>query len=246
MVILSSDHHIAPVSEFVKCIDSAVQYALQGYFCTIGIKPTHPATGFGYIKMGKVLKNISGNSKAYIVENFREKPNVELALDYLSKGNYLWNSGIFVWKAEDFWSQLKVTQPELCAFFESNSEKDIQKNYHKLPNVPIDIAFLEKTKNIACIPSTFYWDDVGSWSSVFSTFPKASGNNLIMGDVIQKDTTNSLVISNSKKQSVATLGLDNQAVIVTDDVILVMPLNKAQDIKSLISQMKKQKRIELL
>ena len=246
MVILSSDHHIEPLSEFLDCINSAIQFALKGFFCTIGIKPTHPASGFGYIEIGKALKSENNEGKAYNVKNFREKPSTEVAEEYLNKGNYLWNSGIFIWKAKDFWMQLKETQPEICAFFENNTDKEIKKNYHKLPNSPIDIAFLEKVKNIACIPSTFHWDDMGSWTSVFNSLPKDLQNNILKGDVISFETKNSLVISTTKKQSVATLGLDNQAVIVTDDVILVMPLNKAQDIKALVSRIKKQNRTELL
>ena len=246
MVILSSDHHIEPLSEFLVCVDSAIQYALKGFFCTIGIKPTHPASGFGYIEIDKALKSLDNGGKAYCVKNFREKPNTEVAIEYLNKGNYLWNSGIFIWRAKDFWTQLKEIQPEICAFFEKNNDKEIKKNYHKLPNAPIDIAFLERVKNIACIPSTFHWDDMGSWTSVFNSLPKDIENNILKGDVISYETKNSLVISNSKKQSVATLGLDNQAVIVTDDVILVMPLSKAQDIKALVSRIKKQNRTELL
>lgn len=255
MVIVSSDHVVQNVSAFEETIARAVQLAKQDYFVTVGIQPTYPATGFGYIERGDGL-DANGHSVAYNTQNFenitigskvqsfREKPDQATAEQFLKTGRYLWNAGIFVWKVETFWKAFAKLQPNVASFFEKATARDIDEKYVSLEAIPIDISFMEKAKNVACVPSLFDWNDVGSWAAVRECFAQDKQGNSVSGDVFLSDTKNSVLHSDGI--FVSALGLEDMCVVATRDAVLVMPLSKSQEIKKVITTLESQKRNELL
>lgn len=256
MVILSADQAIQNVRSFEQTIHDAVELAKHNYFVTVGIQPTYPATGFGYIEFGlplgrdaqilspQKLHESPTETLGYSVRSFREKPNQAAAEQFLRTGKYLWNAGIFVWRTSTFWNAFSHIQPEMASVIEASSPATLDTDYARLESLPIDIAFIEQTSHVACVPARFDWNDVGSWSAVRECFAQDGEGNSITGDVFVSDTTNSVI--HSTGPFVAALGLENIAVVVTPDAVLVCPLTRSQDVKRVISHLESTKRGELL
>lgn len=257
MLIISSDHVVQNVGSFEETIFDAVTLAKQNHFVTVGIQPTHPATGFGYIERGSALgkdgvalpTNLSGDeldakTVGFSVRSFREKPNQAAAEQFLRTGRYLWNAGIFAWKASAFWEAFAKLQPEMARFFEKASAQDIANNYASLPSIPIDIAFLEQTNHVACVPALFDWNDVGSWAAVRECFDQDAQGNSVSGDVYLSETRGSVI--HSSGPYVAAIGLEDTCIVATPDAVLVMPLSRSQDVKKVIASLESSGRKELL
>lgn len=256
MVIISSDHSIQNTRSFEQSIADAIQLASQNFFVTIGIEPTFPSTGFGYIECGlpldengeilpvSRLQETQDDSLAYAVRSFREKPNKQAAEQFIRTGKYKWNAGIFVWKTATFWNAFSHLQPEMAQSFANVEELGIEKVYKTVENTPIDVAFMEQTSHVACVPARFDWNDVGSWQAVRECFQQDEKGNAVVGNTIAIETTNSVIQSSGPL--VATVGLDNIAVIATGDAVLVMPLDRAQDVKKIVEQLKREGRTDLL
>jgi mannose-1-phosphate guanylyltransferase/mannose-6-phosphate isomerase len=242
MVIFPSDHSIQNTRSFEQSVLDAAALAEQNFFVTIGIQPSYPATGFGYIEQGLPLdekghilspqKLTEKSPAAYSVRSFHEKPNQAAAEQFLRTGKYLWNAGIFVWKTKTFWNAFSHIQPEMTALIESSNEENFEENYNKLENISIDVAFMEKTSHVACVPAHFDWNDVGSWSAVRECFEHDNQGNTISGDVFVHETKNSVI--HTTGPFVSVVGLDNIAVIVSDDAVMVMPLSQSQDVKKIV------------
>lgn len=241
MTCFPSDHSIQNIRSFEQTILDAAALAEKNFFVTIGIQPSYPATGFGYIEQGLPLDeqgNILSLQKlsersptGYSVRSFREKPNQAAAEQFLRTGKYFWNAGIFVWKAKTFWDAFSHIQPEMASLIESFTDENVSENYKKLENISIDFAFMEKTSHVACVPGHFDWNDVGSWSAVRECFEHDEQGNTTAGDVFLHETKNSVV--HSSGPFVSVLGMDNVAVVATPDAIMVMPLSRSQDIKKI-------------
>lgn len=242
MVILPSDHAIQNTRSFEHSISDAIRLARQNLFVTLGIQPTHPATGFGYIEQGLPLDE-EGNiilpmklnetrPTGYSVRSFREKPNQAVAEQFLRTGKYLWNAGMFVWKAQTFWNAFSHLQPEMAAMIESLDSGDFEKKYASLQNISIDVAFIEQTSHVACVPATFDWNDVGSWSAVRDCFSQDANGNSVSGNILALETKNSVL--HSTGPFVSVVGMENVAVVATPDGVLVMPLDRSQDVKKII------------
>ena len=249
MVILSSDHSIQNVRSFEQTVYDAIQLAKHNLFVTIGIPPNYPATGFGYIEQrlpldseGNILSPQKLSEKSptgYSVRSFREKPNQAAAEQFIRTGKYLWNAGIFVWKTKTFWDAFSHIQPEMSKIIQSSDEKTFAENYANLENISIDVAFLEQTSHVACVPANFDWNDVGSWSAVRDCFSRDDKGNTISGDVFALESKNCVV--HTSKPFVSIIGLENIAVVATPDAILVMPLDRSQDVKKVIAYLEEQK-----
>ena len=243
MIILSSDHSIQNVRSFEQTIFDAIKLAKNNLFVTIGIQPNHPATGFGYIEQGLPLDgggNILSPQKlneesptGYSVRSFREKPNQAAAEQFLRTGKYLWNAGIFVWKTKTFWDAFSHLQPKMAEIISNSNKENFSENYAKLDNISIDVAFIEQTSHVACVPANFDWNDVGSWSAVRECFSQDSQGNTLTGNVYALETKNSVI--HTSKPFVSVIGMDNVAVVATEDSVLVMPLNRSQDVKKVIN-----------
>lgn len=247
MVVTPSDAYIRNSDKYASVLKEAVGVAEKtSGLVTIGITPTFPATGYGYIKY------LEGEGCAKKVERFVEKPSEELAVKYLKEGGYAWNSGVFVWKVSVILEKFKEFLPDiyekLCEIEKSigTSKEEAQVNeiYPTIRSISIDYGVMEKASNIWVIPSEFGWSDVGSWDMMKTLHKEDENGNIKLGDTLTLDTTNSIVFSDG--QLVATVGVDNLVVVATKDAILVCPKDKAQDVKKIVDKLKEEKRDNLL
>lgn len=234
VVVLPSDHVIADVEAFQKAVQVAAVNAEKGYLVTFGIVPTFPSTGYGYVKAAG--KETDG---AWTLERFVEKPCLEKAQEYLASGEYAWNSGMFVFKAETFLEELKVHSPEMAAlsieaFEKAAVETDFirldKEAFGKIKGDSIDYAVMEKTTKGRVVKLNAGWDDVGSWSALYDISQKDENLNVIKGDdIISLDTTSSYI--RGGKRTIATIGLDNVVIVDSEDSLLVAAKGKIQDVK---------------
>ena len=240
VVVLPSDHVIADVSAFQEAVKAAAENAVQGYLVTFGIIPTFPATGYGYVKAGgKVVSTGSTTADVYVLEKFVEKPCLEKAQEYLTSGEYAWNSGMFVFKASVFLDELKNHSPEMAvlaieAFDKATVDTDFirldKESFGKIKGDSIDYAVMEKTNKGRVVKLNAGWDDVGSWSALYDISKKDGNMNVIKGqDIIALDTTSSYI--RGGKRTIATIGLDNVVIVDSDDALLVAAKGKIQDVK---------------
>lgn len=235
--VFASDHAIDNEPAFIKAWLAAEQAAEQGYLTLLGIEPDQPATGYGYIKPSQI-KLTKTDQAVYEVAKFVEKPDLANAQRFLTEG-YLWNSGMFVFKASVFMQMLQQYQPEIYTQISALNQHNLAKNYAVLPNLSMDYGLAEKVEKVAVVPVNMAWSDLGSWDSIYTRNAKDASNNVTHGDVLNLDTQDSLIWSEAG--FVATLGLSNIAVIQTVDATLVCDRSRAEDIKTLVSKLKAQK-----
>ncbi|MEO5361268.1 MAG: mannose-1-phosphate guanylyltransferase/mannose-6-phosphate isomerase [Nitrospirota bacterium] len=241
--VCPSDHVISPPERFIEYLKAAEKAALEGYIVTFGIMPTRPETGYGYIKRGHRPLTISGlTEEIYRVEKFTEKPDDKTALDYIEGGKHYWNSGMFIFKPSVIAEEFRRWAPEIGRVFEKSYD-EMLKSFATLPNISIDYAIMEKSNNIATMPLDIYWNDIGSWDSIFEILEKDAGGNATTGDVIAIDTKDSMVLAN--KRLTVTLGIEDCLVVETDDVVLVSKRGHAQKVKNVVSQLKELGRQEI-
>lgn len=251
MCILPSDHYIENVDEMKRILDSSMNIAAErDCLITIGIKPTFPSTGYGYIKH---LKN-QNEGIAYKVEDFVEKPNHKVAQEYIKTGQYLWNSGMFVWKTSAIIDSFKRFLPKIYDKMieiietpcETLDEQDrvLDRLYPMLQSISIDYGILERSDNVLVIPGDFGWNDVGSWDALGAIFKPDSEGNIIKADHIGIDTKNSIVYGNGKL--ISTIGLEGMIVVNTDDALLICPKNRAQEVKNIVEKLKTNNKDQLL
>ena len=251
MVVLAADHAIRKTSDFLNLLKRAAQTAQQDYLVTLGIKPVRPETGYGYIKLGKVLEGAE-NEGAFSVEAFVEKPNSETAKKYLEDGSYYWNSGIFIWKTKTFLRELEKHQPvlyqglaEIRKSIGTDKEADVIKEVFKnLAPISVDYAVMEKTDRAAVIPADIGWSDVGSWTALDDVADRDKSGNVLFGNVIDIDSHDSILYAD--KRLVATIGLNDIVVVDTSDATLVCSKERAQDVKKVVDELKKRKADEHL
>ncbi|MCX8128624.1 MAG: mannose-1-phosphate guanylyltransferase [Clostridia bacterium] len=243
MCILPSDHYISDENRFIKLMDSAFRSAkTTDKLITIGIKPSFPSTGYGYIRYNKEMDKTA--DFMYPVEEFVEKPNITLAKSYLEDGNYLWNSGMFIWRASIILDNINRYMPRLYKSFNNiyehigtKSEKEmLGKIYPSLQSISIDYGILERSDDVMVIPGEFGWNDVGSWDSLGFIFPTDENGNIVKAKHIGLDTKNSIIYSSGKL--IATIGLENLIIADAGDAILICPKEKAQDVKALVEKLK--------
>lgn len=246
LLVLSADHVIQDVKAFHYAINIASKQAQDGKLVTFGIVPTDTNTGYGYIKSSK--ENIEGS---YKVEEFVEKPDLETARSYLEQGNYLWNSGMFMLQADVLIDELSEQSPNIVASVidaVSNAEKDLdfirldKKTFESSPSDSIDCALMEKSDNVVVVPLDAQWNDIGSWSVLHDIGTKDTNGNVIKGDVIVQDTTNTYI--NANHHMVATIGVDNLIVVDTADATFIAAQDKVQEVKSIVEVMQSNGRNE--
>lgn len=246
LLVLAADHVIQDHVAFTKSIEKAIEPAKQGALITFGIIPTTPETGYGYIKKGHLI-----NEFAFQVERFVEKPDLNTAEQYIASNQYLWNSGMFLFKASCYVNELKKHAPEIlssCELALQNSLSDLDftrinsEIFEACPEDSIDYAVMEKADNVLVVPMDAGWSDVGSFSSLWEVSPKDQQSNVIIGDVLTENTKNSYVYSQSKL--VSTVGVDNLVIIETKDAVLVANKDNVQDVKSIVNQLKQAGRSE--
>ncbi len=246
LLVLPSDHVIIDIAAFQEAVNKAGSLALQGFLVTFGIAPTSPETGYGYIKRGE-----KAHDGAYPVAVFVEKPDIKTANEYVSSGDYFWNSGMFVFKAGVFLQELAKFNPkmlEVCQQAYAAAEIDADfvrinaEIFSACPSDSIDYAVMEKTDRAMIIPLDAGWNDVGSWSALWDVTDKDDLGNTIRGDVITVDAHNSFIHSGNKL--VAAIGIENLVIVETDDAVMVAPKDRVQDVKLMVDKLKQAKRPE--
>jgi mannose-1-phosphate guanylyltransferase len=239
MIVLPADHLIKNEKKFVNILSKAVMTAATGKnLVTLGIKPTHPETGYGYIHYGDHLHTIDGD-KVFKVQNFTEKPDLATAKEFLNDGNYLWNSGMFIWELDSILYNIEKYLPEMYkslvkiknALGTDLEQKVIRNEFEQMESVSIDYGIMEKADDIFVIPSSFGWDDLGSWPALERIKKIDDNGNVVVGKHYGIDTTNSIIHSPNKV--VTTIGLDDVVIVDTEDAILICDKNRAQEVKEI-------------
>lgn len=246
LLVLAADHVIQDSKAFHQAVEQASIAAQQGKLVTFGIVPTHAETGYGYIKKGA-----EQSASTFEVAQFVEKPNQEVANEYLSSGEYLWNSGMFLFKASRYLEELAKHRTDIlenCQQSMANVEEDLdflrpdKAAFLACASESIDYAVMEKTDSAVVIPLDAGWSDVGSYSALWDVCQQNEDKNVLKGDVIAQQTTNSYLHSQNKL--IATVGVDNLVVIDTPDAVLVANKDKVQDVKKIVEQLKAESRSE--
>lgn len=235
-LVVPSDHLIIDDEKFISTVQKGYELAEFGHIVTFGITPDYADTGYGYIKAEKSLQNF-----AFKVDEFKEKPDAKTAQEYVDSGIYYWNSGIFMFKGSAILQEFQQHCPEInkvlaeAEYLESNPSLSYE-TYEKMPGISIDYAVMEKSDKIVLIPLESDWNDLGSWQSIYDISQKDECNNVVSGNIINIDSTNSLLHSSSK--CIATIGLDNVVIVETEDAILACDKNKVQDVKKVFDELK--------
>lgn len=253
LLVLAADHVIKNITAFQQSVTTASAFAAQGKLVTFGIVPTHAETGYGYIKQGDLLdlEIEQHNAESYTVASFVEKPDLATAQEYLATNEYLWNSGMFLFKASRYLDELKKYSPEILSICEeafNNKSHDLDftrisaEIFNKCPEDSIDYAVMEHTEHAVVVPLDAGWSDVGSFSSLWDVSQKDEQGNVSQGDVISHTTTNCYI--NAENRLITTVGVDNLVIVETKDAILVANKNKVQDVKSIVNRLKAEDRYE--
>ena len=248
MGVFPADHLIVGHKKFEKAINTAKHIARKkDALVTIGLKPTFPSTGYGYIQID--ADSDVDHLDAYTVKVFAEKPHLSLAKKFIASGDFLWNSGIFIWKADTFLDKVEKHMPDLRVQLNKINNKldkkeDFKSIWETINPESIDYGIMEKSEDVYLIRAEFDWSDLGSWNTVYEYMPKNDSGNAIRGDGIVYDGKNNFI--QSEKQLTAIVGLDNIVVVNTDDATLVIPKDRVEDVKDLVEQLKIQKKEKLL
>jgi len=253
LAVLPADQKIPEADHplFQEILHEAATHAERhGGLITLGLKPRFPATGYGYIQQGERI----GGSRhpVHRILSFREKPDAATAERYLKEGGYSWNSGMFVWRAADYLKAYAAFLPRDAALFRElpedskgpGAEEAIRRIYPALTSISVDYAILEKSDEIAMVPATFDWDDVGSLQSLTRYFPRDPSGNAVSGKTVALDAKDNLVLSD--RGLIACLGVSGLAVIREGDAVLVIPLERSEEVKRLLEEMKKEGKEEYL
>ena len=247
MCIFPSDHFIKDEIAFTRILKEAIKVAENNHLVTLGITPTFPSTGYGYIKFDK-----SENTLDKKVVEFKEKPDESTAKEYVSSGEYAWNSGMFVWKASVIIDEFKKLLPDVYECLEKignalgmDNEKDVINDvYPTIPSISIDYGIMEKSDKVRVISAEMGWNDVGSWDNLGVLYNEDESGNVTAGDFVGIDTKN--CITYSQKRLISTIGVEDLIIVETEDAIMVCDKNKAQDVKKMVDALKEQGRVELL
>jgi mannose-1-phosphate guanylyltransferase / mannose-6-phosphate isomerase len=246
LLILSADHVIQNIESFHQAINIAINQAQEGKLVTFGIVPTNANIGYGYIKSSK--NNTGG---AYKVEEFVEKPDLETAQSYLERGNYLWNSGMFMFKANTLIDELTIHSPDIVESASNavnNAKQDLdfirldRQAFESLSSDSIDYALMEKSDNVVVVPLDAQWNDIGAWPALYDIGIKDKSGNVIKGDVITQGTTNTYI--NADHHMVVAIGVNNLIIIDTPDATFVATQGKAQEVKSIVESLQARGRCE--
>lgn len=254
VLVVAADHLIDDVPEFHRVINSGLKFVNDnGGIVTLGIHPTNPETGYGYIQydadnFSEVELEKNGDStfeKIYKVKTFAEKPNIEVAKAFLESGDFLWNSGMFIFRTDTMMEEIKKFMPELDESLERLSKnimlkdfpKHLEKEYSKLKSTSIDYGVMEKAKDVFIIRSNFGWNDVGAWDEVYNIKEKNCDGNVKQGRTVTINTKNCLIINDLKM--VATIGVEDLIVINTENGLLICKRGEAQSVKEVVDYLRR-------
>lgn len=253
MCVLPSDHFIKDTEEFARVLEAAVLTAEQtDALVTIGIEPAFAATGYGYIKQEKGSQTPIGDKNYSIVEEFVEKPDEETAKKYLESGEYLWNSGMFIWKASTILSYMERLLPDVYKELDTignsmGTEKEretIERIYPAIPKISIDYGIMERADHVLVIPGDFGWNDIGSLDMLHLMKEADQDGNIRYGETLCENSKNCIVYGTDKL--VAAVGLEDMIIVQTEDAVLVCPRERAQEVKNAVDRLAEQGREQYL
>jgi mannose-1-phosphate guanylyltransferase len=255
MAVLTADHIIGNLKLFQHILLTACEVAGEDYLVTLGIRPTFPATGYGYIKKGQEVSTIQAMT-TYQVDKFIEKPDLPAAKEMFSSPEYSWNSGMFIWKTSVILGEIKRQMPELYsrldiikeAWSTDKREATIREVWPTITPQTIDFGIMENGRNVAVIPTTdLGWNDVGSWEALFDLLPADEQGNIVeSSEHLPFDTSGTIVFVSGKPRLVVTIGVENLIIVDTGDVLLVCNRDQAQDVRRAVEALRNSDRSELL
>ncbi len=243
MTVLPSDHYISNEKEYQRILNKAFDLAVNtDKLITIGIKPTFPSTGYGYINFNE--EKYENNIDTYEVKEFVEKPNFSKAKEYVDSGSYLWNSGMFLWRASVILENFKRYLPrmynqmeEIYDFIDTDKEHEVlTRVYENVKGISVDYGIMERSDDVLVIPGDFGWNDVGSWDALGAIFDNDDNGNIIKANHLGIDTKNSIIHSNDRL--ITTIGVDNLINADTKDALLICPKDRAQEVKDMVDLLK--------
>jgi len=242
MIVAPSDHWIEDEQAFTNNVKQAFEYCSKNdSLMTLGITPTFPNTGYGYIEFDK-----SAESDIKEVSQFREKPDYTTAKEFIAQGNFLWNAGIFMWSAKSVVKAFQNFQPNLYSLFEkgisvynTDFEDDfIRDNYGKAENISVDYAIMESDKNVFVSQATFDWNDLGTWGSLYDKLDRDDANNAVVNATVLAEDASGNMIRTAKEKLVVVDGLNDYIIVDKEDVLMIYPKSKEQDIKQIVTKVK--------
>ncbi|MDT8391227.1 MAG: sugar phosphate nucleotidyltransferase [Lentisphaeria bacterium] len=247
LAVLTADHSIGDTPAFQRCADTALAAAVtQQALVTIGIRPTRAETGYGHIEFEADSIAFPADSPVHRVIRFLEKPDADLAERFFRRGNFLWNSGMFFWTLASFKRELAAAQPvmaqvteEMAVAMARGDEGRADELFASLESISIDYALMEKAATVLVVPALFPWDDVGAWDALERTLPVDTVGNVVDGDSVVIDCSGSVIYNAARKPiAVAAVGVEDLVIVVSDDAVLVVPKNRAQDVKQVVQELK--------
>ncbi len=244
MAVLTADHYIVESDAFQHVLAAAYEVAQKGYLVTLGIRPTFPSTGYGYIERGEPLMQV-GDLPVHCVDAFREKPDASTAESFVSDGQHTWNSGMFIWRVDRILAEMERQLPQFysqlmqidAAMGTDRESWVLSYVWPRVAAQTIDYGIMEGAKDVAVIPADMGWSDIGSWATLLDLLPgDKDGNVTIDAEHLGVDTTKTLVYGNNRL--VATIGLSDCIIVDTDDVLLICNRDRAQDVKKIVEQLR--------
>lgn len=252
MAVLSADHLILRHEAFRTALKAAEQAAQEGYLVTLGIKPSFPNTGYGYIHCGQRVMEAEG-LPIHRVARFAEKPDQATAERYVAQGDYYWNAGIFVWRTQALLDALERFLPRLrsqlnqiqASYGKARQAVILSQIWEQVENITIDYGLMERAPNVAVIPVDIGWSDVGDWHTLATLMSDQESTNVVVGPHVEVDTKSTLIYSDSGR-IIATIGLEGFLVVDTGDALLIAPRDRAQDVKKIVDQLREEGRNDVL
>jgi mannose-1-phosphate guanylyltransferase len=251
MISLHADHAVEDEESFRNVLQAALEAAQGGHLVTLGVAPTRPETGYGYIERGDRLDQARGHD-VYRVQRFTEKPDRVKACSFVDSGCYFWNSGIFVWQVSTILEQFRRLRPQLYAQLMEiepalgtpRQAEAMQRVWPAMQSISIDVGIMEGADDVVVIPADVGWSDVGCWSSVASLRPADADGNVAEGEHVTLDCQDTYIYSSDRL--VAALGLRGMIIIETEDAVLVCPKERAQEVKQIVEKLRKEGRGQYL
>jgi mannose-1-phosphate guanylyltransferase len=251
IAVLTADHLVPDGEKFRRAVEATLSFVEEnGVLGTIGIAPTRPETGYGYIEIAEgasPLAEVASGVEIFPVTRFREKPNAASAAEFLSSGRHLWNSGMFFWTLPALLDEINNASPScanvirtVATALEAHREDEAARLFEGLDSVSIDCALMEKARRVVVTRADFPWDDIGAWDSLERTHPRDSNGNVGIGDPVIVDSRGCIVYNapGTERMAVAAIGVDDLAIIVSEDGVLVVPKSRAQDVRRAVDALK--------
>jgi len=251
MVVLTADHFIRDVERFRRVLTAAAQVAEKGHLVTLGITPSFPSTAFGYIQQGEQLYEVDGFA-VFRALRFTEKPSPETAFQMVESGLYTWNSGMFIWRVDRIMDEFARQMPDLydvlmqidAVLGTPAYEPTLRRLWPELSPQSIDYGVMEGARDVVVIPVDIGWSDVGNWSSMREILPADADGNVVVGEHVGLETRNTIVFGG--RRLIATIGLEDMIIVDTDDALLICPVDREQDVREMVRQLREMGRKDVL